>query len=90
MKLAFAECVKHIADPEVASGLPVGELTSKTFADKIRTKINLKTAGCFGTENASVGNDTVYFCAVDKWGNGCSMINSNYMGFGKLCSHSSQ
>lgn len=21
----------------------------------------------------------LYFCAVDKWGNGCSMINPNFM-----------
>ena len=33
-------------------------------------------------ERAGLLYDTVYFCAVDRWGNGCSMINSTYMNFG--------
>ncbi len=31
---------------------------------------------------AAVGDDTVYLAAADRWGNGCSFINSNFMGFG--------
>ncbi len=35
-----------------------------------------------GQELPARGDDTVYFCTADRWGNGCSFINSNYMGFG--------
>lgn len=28
------------------------------------------------------GSDTVYLSTTDRWGNGCSFINSNFMGFG--------
>ncbi len=35
-----------------------------------------------GQQLPARGNDTVYFCTADRWGNGCSFINSNYMGFG--------
>lgn len=27
-------------------------------------------------------SETVYYCVIDQYGNGCSMINSNYMAFG--------
>lgn len=33
-------------------------------------------------ENLPVGDDTVYLSTSDRWGNGCSFINSNFMGFG--------
>jgi gamma-glutamyltranspeptidase / glutathione hydrolase len=35
-----------------------------------------------GEETPARGDDTVYFAVADRWGNGCSFINSNYMGFG--------
>ena len=64
--------------------VPVKALLSEEYAAH-RTKEN------FSFEKASVdmqrgspfaSSDTVYFCVVDEWGNACSFINSNYMGFG--------
>jgi gamma-glutamyltranspeptidase/glutathione hydrolase len=35
-----------------------------------------------GDVSPFINSDTCYFCCIDKDSNGCSMINSNYLGFG--------
>lgn len=41
---------------------------------------------CRAMEDVEAGlgdaSDTVYFCVIDRHGNACSFVNSNYMGFG--------
>ena len=82
MRLAFLDARSYVADPKF-SPIPIQELLSKNYAASRRSliqtgKVNLTLE--HGTPETS--SDTVYFSVVDKEGNACSFINSNYMGFG--------
>ena len=82
MRLAFADSSWYVADPKF-SNIPIKELLSKEYAAKRRKLINTQAA----IRNIERGfpvssSDTVYLSVVDKFGNACSFINSNYMGFG--------
>ncbi|CAI7904566.1 unnamed protein product [Closterium sp. NIES-53] len=84
MRMGFADALACVADPEHVQ-VPLGKVLSKEYAAKRAGEIDLNRAaivepgiGAWG----GVGTDTVYFCAMDGEGNACSMINSNYMGFG--------
>lgn len=83
MRLAFCDAAEVVADPRTAS-IPVDYLLSDGYcserAAQLRTDTRVQTAE--PGDGARVGTDTVYFCVVDEAGNGCSFINSNYMGFG--------
>ena len=82
MRLAFADARWYVSDPAFSS-IPLNELLSKAYSDERRKLINMKKATLdqiHGTPIKSSG--TVYFSVVDKDGNACSFIISNYMGFG--------
>lgn len=79
-KLAFRDLDEKIGDPEFVD-VPTDELLSKEYAASLREGISPGRAGAV-IAAPSLGDDTTYLCAVDEWGNGCSFINSLYMGFG--------
>jgi gamma-glutamyltranspeptidase / glutathione hydrolase len=82
MRLAFADARWYVSDPAF-SHIPLDELLSEAYADQRRRLIDTHRAATEpqrGTPHA--GSDTVYLSVVDREGNACSFINSNYMGFG--------
>lgn len=81
LRLAFADTRRFLSDP--AFGGEWQWMLSKDYAAERRKRIDPRRA----TLNQPAGrplasSDTVYLCVVDRWGNACSFINSNYMGFG--------
>jgi len=89
LRLAFADAHRYVADPAFQA-LPLDELLSKEYAARRSRLVDLQKAvlnQVHGNPGASAAfpsgaSDTVYFSVVDRWGNACSFINSNYMGFG--------
>ncbi len=83
-KLAFADRASFYADPAFATDLPVRQLISKEYASQQRKRIDPNKASV----NVPPGNpllqtgDTIYLTVVDKDRNCCSLIQSNYFGFG--------
>jgi len=82
LRLAFADARWYVADPAF-SKIPVDELLSKEYANERRKLIDRKRATIDRKRGTPVASsNTVYLSVVDKFGNACSFINSNYMGFG--------
>jgi gamma-glutamyltranspeptidase/glutathione hydrolase len=82
MRLAFADTRWYVADPAF-NPAPLDELLSKDYAGQRRRLIDPRRATLDFSRGAPVAaSDTVYLSVVDREGNACSFINSNYMGFG--------
>ncbi len=82
LRLAFADSRWYVSDPQF-NRIPLSQLLSKEYAAERRKLISPKTATLSQVRGRPFSSsDTVYFCVVDQWGNACSFINSNYMGFG--------
>src|SRR3990172_6962365 len=72
----------NVSDPAF-SKIPMDEVFSKEYANERRKLIDPKRASIDPNRGTPVASsNTVYLSVVDKFGNACSFINSNYMGFG--------
>ncbi|CAG8609996.1 9632_t:CDS:10 [Funneliformis caledonium] len=82
LRLAFADTQYYVTDPDVHH-VPVNELLSKEYLIK-RAQLFDASKSSIDVQKGSPVNssDTVYFSVVDREGNACSFIISNYVGFG--------
>ncbi len=79
LKLAYADGLKYVADPNTMA-VTTTQLLSENFAQQRRSLITNEALEPFpGTPE---GAGTVYLATADGEGNMVSMIQSNYMGFG--------
>ena len=80
-KLAFQIRDRYLGDPEWID-VPVERLISKEFAADLATGIDMKRAGTFPTDAATVSSDTDFLCVVDKDRNVVANIHSLFPGCG--------
>ena len=82
-KLAFADRARFYADPDFAD-VPVAGLISKGYAAERQPRIDPHAAATDVPHgDPKLGRaDTIYLTVVDKNRNCCSLIQSNYYGFG--------
>ncbi|MEM8733511.1 MAG: gamma-glutamyltransferase [Planctomycetota bacterium] len=82
-KLAFADRAKFYADMSMAD-VPLQALISKPYAAERAKLFNPEKAlvGVPAGDPKLVHGDTIYLCVVDEDRNCCSLIQSNYYGFG--------
>ncbi|KAI5614720.1 gamma-glutamyltranspeptidase 1-like, partial [Silurus asotus] len=81
LKLSLTDTMHFSTDPEKVK-VPVEGLLSKDYAFQRAHFIQMDKARSVCEPGIPTGSDTVYFSVVDREGNGCSFVNSNYMGFG--------
>ncbi len=82
LRLAFADARWYVTDP-ATTAIPIRELLSEGYARERAALINPRRATLDQLRGTPVAaSDTVYLSVVDGEGNACSLVNSNYMGFG--------
>ena len=81
IKLAFADSLKYVADPDYMTEVDCEMLLNSGYAEKRRSLILSDRAQVFYAGQPAAC-DTCYFCTADTKGNMISMIQSCYNPFG--------
>lgn len=79
MKLAFADCARHVADPARMRISP-DELLSEARLSRLAERVSASAASPLPGPRPDHG--TVYATTADREGRMVSLIQSNYLGFG--------
>jgi gamma-glutamyltranspeptidase/glutathione hydrolase len=84
-KLAYADRARYYADPGFAA-VPTAQLASVEYAQQQAKRIDPQQSAknVLAGDPKLLGGDTVYLCVVDQNRNCCSLIQSNYGGFGSF------
>jgi gamma-glutamyltranspeptidase/glutathione hydrolase len=84
MRFAYADRSEYMGDPDFVK-VPVGTLTSKAYADKLRSRIQRGRAVPSDQVRPGTsfpeGSNTTHYSVVDRWGNAVSItytINDYY------------
>ena len=82
-KLAYADRARYYADMAMED-VPVKQLASKAYAQEQNKRIAIDRAltDVPAGDPKLIDGDTVYLCVVDENRNCCSLIQSNFHGFG--------
>ncbi|WP_235896602.1 gamma-glutamyltransferase family protein [Oceanidesulfovibrio marinus] len=81
LRLAFAEAHRHVSDPR-SMDTPAEALLDPERITELACLVDPEKCLNLPEGSPPGTSDTVYFCVVDGQGNACSMVNSNYLGFG--------
>lgn len=81
MRRAFADALRHVADP-ASTAVPVDALLSRERARAHAASIDPGHATAIVRPPPIAAGGTVYLTTVDARGSACSFIQSNYHGFG--------
>ncbi|XP_062251367.1 glutathione hydrolase-like YwrD proenzyme [Platichthys flesus] len=81
VRLALTDALCYLGDPDHVT-IPLEALLEKSYSHERAQHIRMDRAMEGLEPGLMTGSDTVYFCVMDREGNACSFVNSNYMGFG--------